>query len=70
MLIQSETIKKLVSLLLETDSKRRITAEELVETTFVKCEDLHLSVFELAPTLMRYKLAQKNHLSIDRNNER
>ena len=30
-----------------------MTAEELVDSSFVKCEDLHLNVFEMAPTLMR-----------------
>ena len=55
--LQSKEIKTLISLLLHTDSKKRMTAEELIECSFVRCDDLHLNVFELAPTLMRKALA-------------
>ena len=37
-----------------------MTADELVETSFVRCDDLHLNIFEMAPSLMRKALAQKS----------
>ena len=41
-----------------------MTAEELVESSFVSCSDLHLSIFELAPTLMRNYIASKKHNTV------
>lgn len=39
--------------LLDTQSSKRIKVEELVDTEFVRCDDLKLTVFEMAPTLAR-----------------
>jgi len=49
----NKEIKELLSRLLDTDHIRRMTAEELVEHPFVKCDDLRLTIFESAPTLKR-----------------
>ena len=49
----NKEIKELLSRLLDTDHMRRMTAEELVEHPFVKCDDLRLTIFESAPTLKR-----------------
>lgn len=45
--------KHLLTRMLNTDNVARIRAEELVDTFFVKCDDLKLTVFEMAPTLSR-----------------
>ena len=50
---QSTSAKHLLSRLLSTDSASRIKVEELVDTYFVKCDDLKLTIYEMAPTLSR-----------------
>jgi len=35
-----------------------MTAEELIEQDFIKCEDIRLTVFEQAGTIMRKALHQ------------
>lgn len=49
----SPQAKQTLFRLLETEGRRRIKVEELVETEFVKCNDLKLTVFEMAPTFAR-----------------
>ena len=40
--------KRVISRLLDTDYRRRMTAEELVNDPYIKCEDVRLTVFERA----------------------
>ena len=53
--------RKVIARLLDTDPRRRMTAEELVENSYVKCEDIRLTVFEQAGTIMRKALQQAEY---------
>lgn len=38
--------RKVISRLLDTDYRRRMTAEELIDSAYIKCEDIRLTIFE------------------------
>jgi len=40
--------------MLDTDARRRISANELVRDSYVVCEDLRLTAFETAGTTFRH----------------
>ena len=42
----STDARKLIARLLDVDHRRRMTAEELIESSFIKCEDVRLTIFE------------------------
>eukprot|EP00353_Schmidingerella_taraikaensis_P006910 CAMPEP_0185570822 /NCGR_PEP_ID=MMETSP0434-20130131/2987_1 /TAXON_ID=626734 ORGANISM="Favella taraikaensis, Strain Fe Narragansett Bay" /NCGR_SAMPLE_ID=MMETSP0434 /ASSEMBLY_ACC=CAM_ASM_000379 /LENGTH=293 /DNA_ID=CAMNT_0028186031 /DNA_START=1813 /DNA_END=2694 /DNA_ORIENTATION=- len=54
----SADARKVIGRLLDTDARRRMTADELIESTYVKCEDIRLTVFEQAGSIMRKALHQ------------
>lgn len=49
--------RKVIGRLLDVDSRRRMTAEELVENPYVRCDDIRLTVFEQAGSIMRQALS-------------
>ena len=51
--------RKVIARLLDTDARRRMTAEELIECSYIKCTDIRLTVFEQAGSIMRQALAQQ-----------
>ena len=48
--------RKVIARLLDVDHRRRMTAEELVESPYIKCEDVRLTIFEQAGSIMRQAL--------------
>ena len=56
---QSSEACKLIKGLLRTDSSIRMTAQQVLESPFVKCDDLRLTIFESAGSIIREESRRK-----------
>ena len=80
--MMSSESKFIVSRLLEVDPKRRFKASDLIRESWIKCNDLPLSIFESAGILFRANSMdgraimsmtlsdEKNHHQIQRNSSK
>ena len=61
----SKEARRLIYRMLEVDAKRRITARELIKESWVRCNDLPLTVFENAGTYAHRGSSLDNRISTD-----
>lgn len=65
--MMSKEARNIISKLLELDCRRRYKASDLMKESWIKCNDMQLSIFETAGALFRANSMDRTSISVTSN---